>query len=349
MQAERLASLRVAFHRFARVEGSGLASPTYAELAYGVSMDDDLLEIAAHTRPHQPAPNMLFAAVQYLLLAGLDHPLAAHYSIIAGEERPMTPAFPHFRDFCLHHRERIIELIRTRRTQTNVVRRCTCLLPAFSIVCRETPSPLALVDLGASAGLNLNFDRYAYNYQRDGREVLRWGTAGARVRLEAELRGDGVLPSLPFAIPIASRDGIDLDPVDLANPDQHLWLRALIWPEHVERHQQLIDAAAEFDRGDIRMHAGDASHILPALIESVPLEHALVVYSTFALYQFPRASRQHIVDTLAAASAARPIWQIALEGNDPELSITRYRDRNAATQTLANASPHGWWIIWRSG
>ena len=219
MQAERLASLRVAFHRFARVEGPGLASPTYAELAYGVSMDDDLLEIAAHTRPHQPAPNMLFAAVQYLLLAGLDHPLAAHYSIIAGEERPMTPAFPHFRDFCLHHRERIIELIRTRRTQTNVVRRCTCLLPAFSIVCRETPSPL---------------------------------------------------------------------------------------------------------------------------------EHALVVYSTFALYQFPRASRQHIVDTLAAASAARPIWQIALEGNDPELSITRYRDRNAATQTLANASPHGWWIVWRS-
>ena len=166
-------------------------------------MDDDLLQIAAHTRPHQPPPNMLFAAVQYLLLSGIDHPLAAHYPIISGESHPPTPALPHFRDFCLRHRDRIVELIATRRTQTNVVRRCTCLLPAFAIVCREAHSPLALIDLGASAGLNLNFDRYAYSYQRDGREVSRWGPAGARVRLEAELRGDGELPRFrrPFPFP----------------------------------------------------------------------------------------------------------------------------------------------------
>ena len=347
MQAERLASLRAAFHRFARVEAPGLDSPTYEELAHGVSTDDDLLEIATYTRPHQPAPNMLFAAVQYLLLSENQHPLAAHYPIISGEQRPLAPAFPRFRDFCLQHRDRIVELIATRRTQTNVVRRCTCLLPAFSIVCRETPSPLALIDLGASAGLNLNFDRYAYSYQRDSREVLQWGPTEARVRLEAELRGDGVLPPIPSSIPIASRDGIDLDPVDLANPDQLLWLRALIWPEHLERHQQLIDAAAEFEHNDIRMHAGDASDVLPALIESVPREHALVVYSTIALYQFPRESGQRIVDALNHASAARPVWQIALEGNDPELSITRYRNGAVETETLADASPHGWWIEWQ--
>ena len=96
------------------------------------------------------------------------------------------------------------------------------------------------------------------------------------------------------------------------------------------------------------MHAGDASHALPALIESVPLEHALVVYSTIALYQFPPESRQRIVDTLAAASAARPVWQIALEGSDVQLSVTRYRDGAVETETLADASPHGWWITWRS-
>ncbi len=347
MQTDPLPSLRAAFHRFARVEAPGLDSPTYAELAYGVSMDDDLLKIAAHTRPHQPPPNMLFAAVQYLLLSGLDHPLAAHYPIIAAKPRPLGPALPHFRDFCLEHRDRIVELIRTRLTQTNVVRRCTCLLPAFSIVCHETSSPLALIDLGASAGLNLNFDRYAYRYQRDGREILRWGSDGAQIKLEAELRGNGELPPIPSAIPIASRDGIDLDPVDLANPDQLLWLRALIWPEHVERHQQLIDAATEFKDSDIRMHAGDATRVLPALIESVPREHALVVYSTIALHQFPWESRQRIANTLAAASAERPVWQIALEGNDPELSITRYRNGAGETETLADASPHGWWIEWR--
>ena len=346
MKAERRAFLLAAFHHFARVEAPGLASPMYAELAYGVSKDDDLLEIAAHARPHQPEPNMLFAAVQYLLLSGLDHPLAAHYPILAGRRRPIGPAFPHFREFCLRYRDRVVEQIVNRRTQTNVVRRCTCLLPAFALVCRETPLPLALIDVGASAGLNLNFDRYAYSYQRAGREVLSWGTAQARVRLEAELRGEGA-PPLASAIPVVSRDGIDLDPMDLADPDQLRWQRALIWPEHVDRHQQLADATAEFDHSPIRMHAGDASHVLPALIKSVPLEHALVVYSTIALYQFPPKARQSIVDTLAAASAARPVWQIALEGIDVQLSITRYRDGVIETETLADASPHGWWIKWR--
>ncbi len=348
MQAKRLTFLRAAFHRFARVEAPGLDSPTYEELAYGVSRDEDLLEIAAHTRRHQPAPNMLFAAVQYLLLSGLDHPLAAHYPIISGEPCPLAPAYPHFREFCFEYRERIVELISTRLTQTNVVRRCTCLLPAFSIVRQETSSPLALIDLGASAGLNLNFDRYAYSYKQDGREILRWGLRGAQIRLEAELRGNGELPPIPSAIPVASRDGIDLDPVDLANPDQLLWLRALIWPEHVGRHQQLIDAATEFKDNDIRMHAGDAALVLPALVESVPREHALVVYSTIALHQFPQESHQSIINTLATASVERPVWQIALEGTDPELSITRYRMGAGETETLADASPHGWWIEWRS-
>ena len=345
MQAKRLTFLRAAFDRFARVDAPGLDSPTYAELAYGVAEDEYLLEIAANTRRLQPPPNMLFAAVQYLLLSGLDHPLAAHYPIISGEPRPPEPAYPHFREFCLEHRERIVELISTRLTQTNVVRRCTCLLPAFSIVCGETPSPLALIDLGASAGLNLNFDRYAYSYQRDGREVLRWGLNGAQIRLEAELRGNDEFPPIPSAIPVASRDGIDLDPVNLANPDQVLWLRALIWPEHVERHQQLIDAATEFEDSGIRMHSGDAADVLPTLIQSVPRQHALVVYSTIALHQFPRASRQRIADTLA--SAERPVWQIALEGVDPALSITRYRNGAGETEMLADASPHGWWIEWR--
>ena len=159
---------------------------------------------------------------------------------------------------------------------------------------------------------------------------------------------NGELPPIPPTIPVASRDGIDLDPVDLANPDQLLWLRALIWPEHVKRHQQLIDAATEFKDSHIRMHAGDATRVLPALIESVSREHVLVVYSTIALHQFPRESRQRIEDMLAAASTERPVWQIALEGNDPELSITRYWNGAGDTEMLADASPRGWWIEWRS-
>ncbi|MDE2921933.1 MAG: DUF2332 domain-containing protein [Acidobacteriota bacterium] len=345
----RYPDLGAAFEQFARVEAPDLDSPTYAELAAGVAGDDELLALAARRRQGQPAPNMLFGAVQYLLLRGVEHPLAAHYPILAGPEPPPDSAFPLFRAFCLEHRERIAELVATRRTQTQVVRRCTCLLPAFGLVHREAGAPLALIDVGASAGLNLNFDRYAYRYLRNGSEILRWGSGVARVDLEADLRGPGTPPEPPREIPVASRDGIDLNPIDLADPDELLWLRALIWPEHLERHAQLMDAAAELKGSPIRLHRGDASRDLPHMLKRVPDEAALVVYSTIALYQVPREGRRRITEGLEIRSLERPVWRVALEGaHRPSLTLTRYRSGAGETELLARASPHGWWIEWRN-
>ena len=351
--------LSAAFEQFARVEAPDLDSPMYAELASGVAGDDELLALAAQRQQGQPAPNMLFAAVQYLLLQGVEHPLAAHYPILSGPERPpgpsgpgnagILPAFARFREFCLEHRELVGELIAIRRTQTQVVRRCTCLFPAFGLVYLEAAAPLALIDVGASAGLNLNFDRYAYRYLRAGREVLRWGRDTARVALQADLRGPGTLPAPPLEIPVASRDGIDVNPIDLADPDELLWLRALIWPEHMERHGQLVDAAAELKASPIRLHRGDATRDLPHLLERVPAEVALVVYSTIALYQIPREGRERISEALAKCSRRRPVWRVALEGDHPpSLTLTRYLEGSAQTELLARASPHGWWIEWRT-
>lgn len=356
IDAPTVAHYRDVFHRFARVETPDLASPMYAELAYGVSLDPDLLAIAAQKRRRQPAPNMLFAAVQYLLLSGDDagHPLAAHYPIVSGAERPMEPAFPHFRDFCLTHREQILELIQTHRTQTNVVRRCTCLLPAFSIVQRESGRPLALIDVGASAGLNLNVDRYRYRYLRGGHETASWGREDARVSLEAELRGTGELPPLADELLVWFRGGIDLNPIDLTDPDELRWLRALIWPEHVERHQRLIDSAAELAASPVDLRAGDAVELLPEMIAETPLDAALTVYSTVALYQFPAESRRRLIETLTQKSRERPVWLVTLElflddvadTKDPQLAITRFVDGEWERQLLARSSPHGWWIEW---
>jgi len=340
--------LSAAFAQFARVEAPDLDSPTYAELASGVAEDVELLALAAQRQEGQPAPNMLFGAVQYLLLQGVEHPLAAHYPILSGPAPAPGPAFPPFRAFCLEHREAVADLIATRRTQTQVVRRCTCLLPAFGQVHREAGAPLALIDVGASAGLNLNFDRYAYRYLRDGGEVLRWGREAARVELEADLRGPGTLPAPPREIPVASRDGIDLNPIDRGTADELLWLRALIWPEHVERHAQLVDAATELKDSPVRLHRGDASRELPHLLERVPAEAALVVYSTIALYQVPREGRRRITEALEVRSWKRPVWRVALEGaHRPSLTLTRYRSGSGETEILARASPHGWWIEWR--
>ena len=355
--SDGMAHYRDVFHRFARVETPDLASPMYAELAYGVSLDRELLQLAAQKRRRQPAPNMLFAAVQFLLLSGgeyADHPLAAHYPIVTGRDRPMQPAFPSFRDFCLTRSNEIRGLIRTRRTQTNVVRRCTCLLPAFSMVQQESGLPLALIDLGASAGLNLNLDRYRYRYLRGGREEATWGRAEARVELEAELRGNGALPPLADNLVVWFRGGIDLNPIDLSDEDELRWLRALIWPEHVERHQRLIDAAAELARSPVDLRGGDAVEVLPAMIADTPSDAALTVYSTVALYQFASAGRERIYQSLAETSRERPVWLVTLDLklediDDPEmptLAITRFAHGERRRQLLARSSPHGWWIEW---
>ena len=357
LDAPTAARYRDVFHRFARVEAPDLASPLYAELSYGVSLDRELLVIAAQKRRRQPAPNMLFAAVQYLLLSGgryREHPLAAHYPIVSGADRPMEPAFPAFRDFCLSHADEIVELVRAHRTQTNVVRRCTCLLPAFSIVQRESGMPLALIDVGASAGLNLNVDRYRYRYLRGGREETVWGRPEATVALEAELLGRGAMPELSDELAIEFRGGIDVNPIDLRNEDELLWLRALIWPEHVERHQRLIDAAAELRRSPVDLRGGDAVELLPEMIADAPPEAALTVYSTVALYQIPAEGRERIFRTLAQTSRDRPVWLVTLElrmedveeVQMPSLSITRFANGAAERQVLAKSSPHGWWIEW---
>ena len=156
------------------------------------------------------------------------------------------------------------------------------------------------------------------------------------------------MPLLEESIPIASRDGIDLNPIDLSNPDQLLWQRALIWPEHRERHRQLIEAGAELDASPVRLHRGDATELLPDLLKEIPEDLTPVVYSTVALYQFPRVSRRRLSEGLAAYSRERPVWQVALEGvHPPSLTLTRYRDGSGESELLARASPHGWWIEWQ--
>lgn len=343
---QRIEHYRTVFHVFGRDEAPGLDSPMYAEFSYGVSLDDDLLTIAAQKRKGQPAPNILYAAVQYLLLSGVDHPLAAHYPIVSGAERPQTPAFPLFRDFVLTHREAVLDLVRTRGTQTNVVRRCACLLPAFSIIAAEADAPLALIDLGASAGLNLNFDRYGYRYLRAGSEERRWGSPTAAVQLESDLRGPGALPDLLDDIPLASRVGVDLNPIDLRDAEQLRWLQALIWPEHIERHARLIAAAAELDASPVELHRGDGAELLPDLVRTAPRDAALVVYATVALYQFGAERVARIERTLREVGQERRVWLVTLEGREPALTLASYTDGGATRRTLANASPHGWWMEW---
>lgn len=174
-----------------------IGSPLYAFLSLRIAEDAELLDLAARCAPGQPPPNMLFAAAHELLLRGEPHPLAGYYPTVGGSRAADEAAFAAFRDLCLGRRPVVEELLATRRTQTNETRRCAYLLPAFAEVATLAGGrPLALIELGPSAGLNLNWDRYAYDY---GDGLLR-GDPASPVRVTTELRGP-LRPPLPARPP----------------------------------------------------------------------------------------------------------------------------------------------------
>ena len=138
-------------------------SPIYDRICRFVANDDDVLALAHEAPPAAHQPNVLLGVVHYLLLGGLDHPLAAVY---AGES-DADPG-PLFRDLCLTHRTEVLELMETRRTQTNECGRSAVIGPALTWVAQQFGAPIALLDVGASAGLNLGCDRYLLDYGSAG-------------------------------------------------------------------------------------------------------------------------------------------------------------------------------------
>ena len=338
------AELAGRFARFAREECAGY-SPLYARLAAGVAEDARLLTLAANAAPGQPPPNLLLGAVHFLLLQGGGGALARFYPDLVPEPEPAAGAYPAFRAFCLAHEGAIRDLLATRRVQTNEVGRCAYLYPAFAHVAARAGRPLALVEVGASAGLNLNWDRYGYHYAEDGG---RYGEPSSPVRVESELRGRR-RPHLPPAPPpVASAVGVDLLPVDAADPEQALWLRALVWPEHRER-AALLRAALDLARlHPPRVLAGDGVERVSSLVGGAADEAVPVVFHTHALYQFPE-DHARLAETLGRLARDRDLYHLAVEGDRVDgfpVELTAWEGGRASTTLLARSHGHGRWIEW---
>lgn len=342
------------FEYFGRVEAPQLDAVLYEELCREIAADPELLELASRAAATQPAVNLLFAAAHYLLLKGAQHPLREYYpALAAGACGEPAAAFPAFRSFCLEHRAELGTLVATRLTQTNVIQRCTYLLPAFATVFeRGGRRPLALIEIGPSAGLNMQWSRFRYAYRDgpDGRVCVRWGDPAARVAVEAELRGMVPLPKLPAELTVAWRRGIDIHPVDLDDEDAVSWLRALVWPEHVGRQERLSRAIEVAREDPPEIVAGDAADELPGLLERAPRDATLCVYGTHTLYQFPREALRRVFRALQAAAAEKPVCFVSCESTGErfsELRLTEYAGDERETFLLARCNPHGRWIEWQ--
>src|SRR3954468_185888 len=139
MEPDERSRLSAAYRRFAEDEAHG-RSPLYGELPRGVAADDEILDLLLSLPRLKRQPNLLFAAARHLL---------------------GTPdGWSRFRRGVMQRKDALRTLMLMRSTQTNEPGRCAALLPVLT----RLPQPLALLEVGASAGLCLLPDRYGYDY-----------------------------------------------------------------------------------------------------------------------------------------------------------------------------------------
>ena len=169
-----------------------------------------------------------------------------------------------------------------RRTQTNEPARCATLLPALALL----PQPLALIEVGASAGLTLLADRYSYDY---GSRQLAGTDPCAPV---LSCRPLGPVP-IPAQVPeVAWRAGLDLNPLDVTDDDDVRWLECLVWPGETGRRERLAAAIETARRDPPPVHRGDLLTDLVALARQAPPGATLVIYHSAVLaYVAPEQPR----------------------------------------------------------
>lgn len=219
--------LAAGYRRWAAREAAG-SSPVYERLAHAVSADDAALDLLAGLPAAKRQPNLLFGAL--------------HWHGVPVED-PAT-ALTWLQD----HWDEVRATVQERSTQTNEAARCAVLLPGLAELAARTDGPLAVVEVGASAGLCLLYDAWRYRYALPGGREHVVGSVGSAVELPCAVDGADAQLRLPASVPaIAWRTGLDLSPVDPTDADTRRWLQCLVWPEHVEREERLrtaLDVAA---------------------------------------------------------------------------------------------------------
>ncbi|MHB1596402.1 MAG: DUF2332 domain-containing protein [Streptosporangiaceae bacterium] len=294
-------------------------SRNYEALASAVADDPDILGYLETLPRPKRQPNLLFAAARTLHGGPVE----------AGQ----------LRDVVRDRRDDLRELMLTRRTQTNEPARCATLLPALA----QLPQPLALIEVGASAGLTLLVDRYSYDFA--GVRITGLDPLAPTLRCEPR----GPVP-VPDRVPeIVWRAGLDLNPLDVASEADMDWLACMVWPGESDREQRLADAIGTARRDPPVVHRGDLLTDLPDLAATAPEGATLVVYHTAVLAYLTPAER----DRFAAIMRGLPAVWLSNEGPGvisgvpvpphDGLPFVLGRDGRAA---VALTDPHGTWLRW---
>lgn len=337
----RFHPLSETFARFAEKECKG-SSRLYEVIAREIANDHELLQLANEAGKGQPAPNLLFGSVHYLLLKGANHSLRNYYASLKENPENASHAFPAFKEFCRKEQKKIIPLITNKRVQTNEVNRCAYLYPGFCYIYQKAKKPLSLIEIGTSAGLQLLWDEYSYSY---GTRAL-YGNKRGDVILRTEMKGERLPLLLPESPPVASKTGVDLHINQLSDPEDLLWLKALIWPEHEERRELFESAAAAFNRKPVPLVQGDGVELLEVLAEKVPSESALCIFHTHVANQMPPEVKERLLKAVRRLGEKREIYHLYNNIQDRDLHLDSFVNGIETNETLAETDGHGRWFRW---
>ncbi|POH70757.1 DUF2332 domain-containing protein [Cryobacterium zongtaii] len=311
------------YRRFRLFETPG-QSGLYADWAGGVEDDAEVLAlIIALPRPKRQ-PNLVFACARLL-----GAPLAG---------------YPVFRRWLLEHWPAVAAEALVRATQTNEPRRLTAVMPILASIGPR----VALIEVGASAGLCLYPDRYSYDYS--GRRVDP-ADGPSPVLLPAETTGPVPLPEHPPKV--LWRAGLDLNPLDVHDPEDVRWLETLVWPEQAERRRRLDAAISIVRRDPPLLVRGDAAHDLEALVARAPAGVPLVIVSPAVLVYLAPEQRAAFADAVTGFGR----W-ISLDGVGvlprvdallPETPVPGDFTVSLDGRPLARCGAHGQTLDWFAG
>jgi hypothetical protein len=267
------AGITARYRRFAEIEAPG-RSDLYADWAAGIVADPALRSVLARIPETHRQPPLVFAVTR----------------LLGAPEEP----YPAWAPWVIAHAEAVVAECAVRSIQTNEPLRCAALLPALALL----DGPLALLEVGASAGLCLYPDRYSYRYRGSEAVVALDPREGvSTVVLESRLVGEP-----PLRLPdVVWRAGIDLQPRDARDAEDRAWITGLVWPGEAGRVER-IDAALDIAAADPPLLVqGDATDLIAEVAARAPRDATLVVTTPGVLAHVPRSARAGLITAARAA------------------------------------------------
>jgi len=356
----RMAAVNALADRIARHADAlerGHRSPLYVVLMRGAAQSARAGGPVCEVFPDGPGEpgsvpaGRLMAALHHLVLAGDAPELARHYPSVGGVEPP-EGAWAAAEATIEAHVEEVRRLC-ARTVQTNEPGRSAALYGGLLWLADRHRLTIRLLELGASAGLNLHADRYRYVV--GGRPL---GEAGSRLCFHEPWRG------LPVSDPwtaqpllcVPERSGCDPAPIDAATPDGALRLQSYIWPDERERLVRLSAAIEIARRHPVAIETAGAVAWIERELAATRPGRLTVIWESVMRQYLPESERSELKARIEhagdEATDERPLaWLVLEPASEDHLSNFQLTCRSwpgGATLTLADCDPHGPPVTWRS-